>query len=235
LPNDLIQAYILQRNNGTHVYPDLPQRFSVPVRVCDYKITAAAQWAVEHSEGIIWYHHPEIGGWLSEYLTDSQIPHTFAPAGANDKAFNKGLVVASFAHGTGKNLQHQRLNYFLEIRREAAIMEQTLGRTHRSGQESDVVRAFIGLGNGFDLAMFGGVMRDADYIQSTLGQRQRLCYADYDPVVPPVNPRLMQRLGIIKNAVTAATTGTWDQITPVDIQDIADAFRPIAYGNRKVG
>lgn len=230
LPQDLMQAYVTQRNEGPHTYPDLPERYSIPVRVCDYKIRAAVSWAREHGKGLMWYHHPEIGRWLSEYLTAEGIPHTFAPAGDNRAAFNEGLVVASYSHGTGKNLQHQSLNYYVELRREAAIMEQCLGRTHRSGQKADTVEAYVSLGNGFDLAMFGGVLRDADYIQSTMGQRQRLCYADYDPVVPPVNPKLMYRLGIIKNMTSAAGGNSWDQITPVDVQDIADMFRPVAYG-----
>ena len=233
LPEILIESYAAQRAEGPHTYEDLPERYSTPVKVCDYKIRAAVEWAKEHREGIIWYHHPVIGRWLTQYLTNAGIEHTYAPAGQNTKAYSPGLVVASYAHGTGKNLQHQYKNLFVELRREASIMEQTLGRTHRSGQKQDQVRGWLMIGNGFDLAMFNATLKDADYIQSTLGQRQRLCYASYDPVIPPTSPALMLRLGIIKNMTEAISPGqAWETITPANIRDIADVFRPLAYGNR---
>ena len=231
LLDELIESYAKQRAEGPHTYEDLPERYSVPVKVCDYKVKAAVQWAKEHKEGIIWYHHPVIGRWVDEHLTEAGIEHTFAPAGQNTKAFNSGLVVASYAHGTGKNLQHQYKNLFVELRREASINEQTLGRTHRSGQKVDQVRGWLMIGNGFDLAMFNATLKDADYIQSTLGQRQRLCYASYDPVIPPTSPTLMLRLGIIKNLTEATQPGqAWDVITPSNLRDIAKVFRPLAYG-----
>lgn len=230
LPEELVQAYWDQYNQGPHVYVDLPTRYSVPVRVCDYKLQAAADWAQDNKEGLIWYHHPEIGRWMSEILTERCIPHTFAPAGENLTVKNPGLVVASYAHGTGKNLQHQHLNYFLELRREASVMEQTLGRTHRSGQEADTVDAWISVANGFDLAVFGAILRDADYAQSTFGQQWRLCFADYAPPVPPTNPRLAVKLGITKNYVDAIQHDVWDQITPPGAEELAAVFRPLAYG-----
>ena len=233
IPHRLIEAYRIQREEGPHVYHDLPERFSVPVRIHNYKIKAAIEWAKEQKEGIIWYHHPEIGRWVVELLKEQGIPHTFAPAGENEKAYKPGLVVASYAHGTGKNLQHQSRNLFVELRREAAIMEQTIGRTHRSGQSADVVNAHMLIGNGFDLALFNGILKDADYIQSTTGQRQRLCYADYDPIIPPINPRLMQKLGITKHIVSGMNIQAWEDITPPTIKEIADLFRPMAYGARK--
>ena len=233
LPGWLVDAYRVQREEGPHTYNDLPERFSMPVRVYDYKIKAAVEWAKEHQEGIIWYHHPEIGRWVAELLKEADIPHTFAPAGENEKAYIPGTIVASFAHGTGKNLQHQGKNLFVELRREAAIMEQAIGRTHRSGQKADVVNVHMLIGNGFDLALFNAILKDADYIQSSTGQDQRLCYADYDPVIPPTNPRLMQKLGITKNIVDGITVEAWDEITPPTLKEVADLFRPIAYGKRK--
>lgn len=234
IDSSVIISYLDQRKEGHHVYPDLPSRFSTPIRVCDYKIQAAADWAHAHVKtgGLLWYHHPEIGRWLCEELIRRGIPHTFAPAGENERAFASGLVVCSYAHGTGKNMQHQCHNLMVELRREASTMEQTLGRTHRSGQQADTVLADLLIGNGFDLALFNGTLTDADYIQSTMGQRQRLCYADYDPVVPPVSPRLQLKLGIIKNVTSPTNLRQWEAITPLDLQDVADLFRPVAYGKR---
>jgi hypothetical protein len=234
LPSDLVHAYLLQRAEGPDTYPDLPTRYTTPVRVCDYKIRSAVEWAEEHRKtgALMWYHHPEIGRWLAEYLTHADIPHTYAPAGENEKVFNPGLVVASYSHGTGKNLMHQAHNLYVELRREANTMEQSLGRTHRSGQQSDTVKASLLIGNGFDLAFFAGILNDADYMQSVTGQPQRLCFADYDPVVPPVSPRLMYKLGIIKNIVSsAAGAAQWEPLTPLEKAEELALFRGAAYGS----
>ena len=235
LPPALVEAYRIQREQGPHRYPDLPERVSTPVFVSDYKVKAAAAWATDRKDGIIWYHHPFIGEAIHQRLEEAGIQHTFARAGENEKVFTPGLVIASFAHGTGKNLQHQWQNLFVELRREAAVMEQALGRTHRSGQLADTVEAAVLIGNGFDLAMFNGILKDADYAQSTLGQQQRLCYADYDPIIPPINPRLMLKLGIIKHQVSGAQFQAWEAITPPTMKEVADLFRPVAYGVAKIG
>lgn len=236
LPGNLIEAYWTQREEGPQTYPDLPQRFSVPVRVCDYKLRTGLAWVnaiiKKHKapEGLMWYHHPEIGRWFCELLKEADIPHTYAPAGEDALAKSSGLVVLSYSHGVGKNLQHQRYNYFLEVRREAHAMEQTLGRTHRSGQKADTVEAWLSLANGFDLALYTAALRDADYAQTTLGQEWRLCYADYDPPIPICSPRLAIKLGIIKQHAGAVEYHGWEPITPPSLQEVADLFRPMAYG-----
>jgi hypothetical protein len=234
IPIDLKDAYQLQKAAW---YDDLPERKARPIRICDYKIKSAVEWARHHAPqnkgpgGIMWWHHPEIGRWVSEMLTAEGIEHTYAPAGANEAPFKEGLVLASYAHGTGKNLQHQNRNLVIEMRREAAVMEQMLGRTHRSGQQADDVRADIFVSNGFDLALFNAILRDSDYIQSTTGMMQRLCYATYAPIIPPTNPRLAYRLGIIAldQPVMRANTAAGDAITPADSLDLASVFRSATY------
>lgn len=230
IPQNLLQLYHKHRKIGPHSKPWLPERYSVPVWVSDHKINAAMAWALEHKEGIIWFHHPYIGQRIHKLLIEHDIPHTYAPAGKNQEAFAKGLVIASYSHGTGKNLQHQSKNLFVELRREAHIMEQTLGRTHRSGQLADVVQVWLLLANGFDLALFAGILSDADYAQSTLGTKQRLCYADYSPPIPAINPRLMLKLGIVKQEASSVAATPYMPITPTDVQEIAKILRPLAYG-----
>jgi len=234
LPVELVECYRAQKSAS---YDDLPQRKSRPIRICDYKVRATVQWAKAHvvsgEGGIMWYHHPELGRWCHEALTAAGIPHTFAPAGQNEAAFAPGLVLASYAHGTGKNLQHQRHNLIIEIRREASVMEQTLGRTHRSGQLADDVRVDVFVANGFDLSLFNAVLHDADYIQATMGQPQRLCFATYSPVIPPSDSRLMAKLGIIESFAPSqkVLAGPGDAITPPDALDYTAVFRSLAYMN----
>lgn len=244
VPHELIEAYAKQR---TARYDDLPQRRSIPIRVCDYKIRAAVEWCRAHvgkeaggdegagmgGGGIVWFHHPEIGRWLHEMLVEAGIKHTMAFAGMNEEAFTTGLVIASYAHGTGKNLQHQSRNLILELRREAATMEQTLGRTHRSGQMADDVRVDMLICNGFDLTLFNAILRDSDYIQATTGQQQRLCYATYAPVIPPTHPRLAVRLGIIESTdvVDRISVEPHASITPPEALDIGDIFRSMRFAS----
>jgi hypothetical protein len=73
-------------------------------------------------------------------------------------------------------------------------------------------------------------LRDADYAQTTLGQEWRLCYADYDPPIPICSPRLAVKLGIIKQHAGAVEYHGWEPITPPSLQEVADLFRPMAYG-----
>jgi hypothetical protein len=232
LPRELFAAYKAARDAW---YDDLPERLSKPVRICDYKVLAAVQWCKERVEkkegGIIWFHHPAIGQWLCEYLKREGVPHTYAPSGdkGNEAVFNTGLVVASFSHGVGKNLQHQCKQLFLEVRREATVLEQTLGRTHRQGQKADEVHADIFLSNGFDIALFNAILHDADYIQSSVGQQQKLCYSVYDPIVPPTDSRLFQKLGLIQNPVEAMRIRGYDQIT--DNKTVADLCMRAAYSS----
>lgn len=234
IPSELRQAYQIHRDA---LFDDLPSRRRVPVRICDYKIRSAVEWCRHHAPqnkgpgGMVWFHHPEIGRWISESLTAEGIQHTVAMAGDNDAPFKEGLVVSSYAHATGKNLQHQNRNLVVELRREAAVMEQMLGRTHRSGQLADDVRADVFVSNGFDLALFNALLRDSDYIQSTTGMMQRLCYATYAPVVPQTSPRLAYRLGIVPmdQPIARAMTGSADTITPPEALDFASVFRSVAY------
>lgn len=242
LPIELKEAYRIQKEA---YFDDLPERRSVPVRVCDYKIKAAVEWCRHHDParkgdggtgGMAWFHHPEVGQWLHEYLLAEGITHTMAFAGDNEAPRKSGLVISSYAHGTGKNLQHQCRNLIIELRREAATMEQMLGRTHRAGQLADDVRADVFVSNGFDTALFNSILRDSDYIQSTTGMKQRLCYATYAPIVPPTNPRLAYRLGIVPmdQPVLRATTATADSITPADALDLASVFRSATYGSSAI-
>lgn len=229
-PQKLVDAYKAQK---AAFFDDLPKRKPEPIRVCSYKIDAAVEWCREYQKegGLIWYHHPAVGLWLVEKLRAAGIPHTHAQAGEDKEAYKPGLVVASYAHATGKNLQHQCRNLILEMRREADKMEQMLGRTHRSMQEADDVRCDVMVSNGFDLALFNAIIRDADYIQSTTGMSQRLCYATYSPVIPPTRPSLAVRLGIVSPGETARAPviAAQNTITPVEALSWKDVFRSALY------
>lgn len=180
-------------------HPSLPDRDSCVVRVCDYKVRYAEAWAREKQEGIIWYYNNGVGEWLKEIIPDA----IYCPAGkaANellaDPENTRGkLVIASIsAHCTGKNLQHMKNQLYVQWPRPADTSEQVLGRLHRNGQEEDEIVAEIAAdlpvnekGKAtFDELLYAAMLNDALYIHQTTGSRQKVVYANYDPL-PRVFP-----------------------------------------------
>lgn len=168
-----------------------PDRDSKAVRVCSFKINAALEWAKEtkpKGEGaLFWVHHQEVGHWMYETLTNAGFDTLYAPAGANelilDPANKDKLVVASIkAHGTGKNLQHFQNQYFVQWPRPAVDAEQTIGRTHRTGQMADELSVYTNLTLEWDFMNFAATVNDSLYIQQTTGNRQKLIFSNYDPL-----------------------------------------------------
>lgn len=180
---------------------DLVDRDSTAIRVSDYKIREAVAWASKHrgKGGIVWVHHQEIGRWCFEMLRDADIDAIHCPAGSAqneriiDEANANKIVVASMtAHGTGKNLQHFREQFFLQWPRPAKVAEQVLGRTHRLGQKADDLVVHTCNTTEFDHQNFAATLIDALYIHQTLGNRQKLIICGYNPL-PRLYPSAVLR------------------------------------------
>jgi hypothetical protein len=175
-----------------------PGRDSHAVRVDPWKVRAAAEWAKSLGSGcILWYHHQEIGRWLAELLAEEDALH--CPAGERfnraivDPSNQNRIVIASMtAHGTGKNLQHFQHQFFVQWPRPASVAEQTLGRTHRNGQEADELRIVTCNTIDFDYMNFAACLNDALYIHQSTGNRQKLVYGTYDPM-PRIFPHAVLR------------------------------------------
>jgi hypothetical protein len=174
-------------------FPGRPERRSVPVRVCDFKVRRAVEWAREVGSGILWVYHQEVGRWLTEELSAAGLDPLYCPAGADAEIEAVGdpvlggrgdrIAVASVtAHGTGRNLQAFRDQMFVQWPRSAQMAEQALGRLHRTGQEADELVACTMLPLEFDAVCRAGTLNDALYVQQTTGAPQRVIYADYDPL-----------------------------------------------------
>lgn len=175
-----------------------PDRDSHSIRVSDYKIKAAVDWAKGLGEegGLIWVWHQEMGVWCYEELVKAGINAAHCPAGdqynqmltTEEKPLkDKVTVVSITAHGTGKNLQYFQHNYFLQWPRQDTAAEQTVGRTHRNGQTADELVVTTNITNEFDQLNFAACLNDALYIHQTTGNRQKLIYANYDPI-PKIFP-----------------------------------------------
>jgi hypothetical protein len=183
-------------------FDDMPKRLSEPVRICDYKIRHAIQWAQERkSGGIIWFHHDDLGRWMTAELIESGIDAIWCPsdsirkgtnqivgtAGEGGENSDKILVCSIGGHGQGKNLQAFQDQLFLQFPREALKMEQTIGRMHRNGQKADELIVHTMNTILFDSLNMAACLIDTLYMQQTTGARYKLLYASYNPL-PKIYP-----------------------------------------------
>lgn len=191
-----------------------PVRDSLAVRVCDYKIREAVKWASEYvpkGEGaLMWVFHEEPGLWLYEYLFKAGLDPLYCPAGnasnvgiIDKKNAGRIIVASTPAHGEGKNLQHFRHNYFLQWPRNASKAEQALGRTHRTGQTADELWMFTNTTTDFDENNFAACCIDALYAHQTTGDRQKLIYANYNPMPRILPPSVLRQRGFDNQLLNA--------------------------------
>jgi hypothetical protein len=87
-------------------------------------------------------------------------------------------IVSIRAHGTGKNLQAYSVSLVLTPPGSGATWEQLLGRLHRPGQNADEVLFKVWQHTKELRAAFDQALSDASYIETTLGSKQKLSYAN---------------------------------------------------------
>lgn len=79
----------------------------------------------------------------------------------------------------GLDLQYVSRNVFCFSPTDGARIEQALGRTHRSGQEADEIEVQIVVACEEHQKALDTLVRDAEYIQETTGQQQKVLLADW--------------------------------------------------------
>nr|NIY14189.1 hypothetical protein [Nitrospinaceae bacterium] len=140
----------------------------------DHAIRNCLRWLV-HNDGICWVEHRAFGEQLAQV---ARVPYF----GAGDDRIldtEETAIVASIrAHSQGKNLERWSRNLVPCPMTSGKEWEQLLGRTHRPGQEADEVICEVGLDWPELAASFEQARADALYIEDTIGQRQKLNYAD---------------------------------------------------------
>lgn len=139
------------------------------VWLSDYMLKALEKWS-EDNKGIVWI---ESIGFMDKLRERG---HPCFRAGDNEIELESGerSVFASLAHTTGKNLQMFSRMCFSNPLSSGKAWEQALGRQHRAGQMADDVVADVFLGCRETWWSFTRSRLDATYIESTLGQKQRL-------------------------------------------------------------
>lgn len=89
------------------------------------------------------------------------------------------VCVSVRAHGTGLNLQAWAANLVLSPSSSGLEWEQLIGRTHRPGQVADEVCVSVLAHTSAFRDALANAMRDADYLQHTTGQEQKLLLASH--------------------------------------------------------
>ena len=142
----------------------------------EYLVDDAIAWGRENV-GIVWYEHAALGAAIAK---KGGFP-LFGP-GAEGILKEKGtrtIVTSIRAHGTGKNLQGFSRNLVTTTPTSGTVWEQLLGRTHRPGQEADEVTVEVYRHTLEMRAAVNKALRDADYQQTTTGNRQKLLSATW--------------------------------------------------------
>lgn len=193
------ELYDAWRDVKAAEFEGMPERDSNAIRVCDYKVKAAAKWAgslPKGEGGIIWAWNQELVQWMHELIPGS-VKADAGEESIGDPANAGKVYVASIAaHGEGKELQHFQHQYFAQWPRGARMAEQALARLHRLGQKADELTAVTNNTTLFDQMNFAACLIDALYIQQTTGNRQRVIYAGYDPLPVIFPPSVLRERGM---------------------------------------
>ena len=149
------------------------------VWVDEFLVRDAAEWALA-KPGIVWVEHVEVGHKLAQ-LTGLRYYGGGEEASKDiiKEDGSKSIIASCFAHSKGKNLQGAfHRNLITSFSTDAALVEQYLGRTHRSGQTKDVeVFMYLHTPEGRD-ALTKARAR-ARYVQDTMKSKQKLIYGDW--------------------------------------------------------
>jgi len=141
----------------------------------DFLVKEALAWVKKHPErSIIWTSWTAVGKRIAQ---KGKLP--FYGAGTDASEATAPVIVATIqSQGTGKNLQHQYSNnLILVVPPNGKILEQLLGREHRHGQPKDeVLYEWFGHTKELEDSMAAAI-DDAEYIERTTGQRQKVLYA----------------------------------------------------------
>jgi hypothetical protein len=158
-----------------------------------YKINTVAQWMDEtvlrycsdwiskNGPAIVWTEHRAFGEKLAALLNTGFCAQKGLDGSKKSiEQYDGKTVVASVgANCTGRNLQAWNKNLIVTCPPTGRLIEQLIGRTHRTGQKADTVYVdWICACDEQDQG-FSQMRADARYIQDTFGTPQKLCYADH--------------------------------------------------------
>lgn len=152
----------------------------VPIWIDDFAVDAAADWA-NKNKGIVWVYHTAFGLRLAE-KTGMQYygEGGFSADGSFIEEHPKGqsMIASISANKEGKNLQAWCKNLMVHPPSSGAWWEQTIGRTHRDGQQETLVTFEMFASCIEHYQAFHKALGDAIFVQDSTPMVQKLLYAD---------------------------------------------------------
>lgn len=125
----------------------------------------------------VWYTHRAVADRLVELGADVVRPGATPPA--NPSPSGRALCLSIRSHGVGQNLQAWSRAFVISPPVGGAVWEQLLGRLHRPGQTADEVVYSVYTHTTAFASALDRARVDAEYIQRTQGQAQKLLTATY--------------------------------------------------------
>lgn len=145
-----------------------------PVWICDSTLKIAAEW-LARDRGICWVAHTAFGERLSK---ETGIPY-FKDEGCDQRGIkisaHRGPAIASlFSCSRGFNLHEvgQHRNFYVTTPTTNSLLEQSVSRTHRDGQEQPVFAEFMQRLEG-DAKALEQALADARYTETMTKQPTR--------------------------------------------------------------
>ncbi len=140
-----------------------------------FLVNDAARWFEAHPRGLVFYNEKAVEAALAEHGL------RIYGGGTNPEelAGVRGAALSVNSHRQGKNLQKHHEALILSFEPHAGNMEQLLSRTHRAGQREDEVSWWYYAHTAPARQAILDARAKALYTQTTMGDPQRLCYADW--------------------------------------------------------
>jgi hypothetical protein len=146
-----------------------------------------AEW-LRRGPGLVWCGTTEFGRALA---TAARVKY-YGAKGEDDQGRpirnadpRHGAVLSLAANRRGRNLQAWSRNLFVQPPQSGRYIEQTIGRTHRAGQDTPVTVEFL-ITSGDIHDAFDAALREAQFQANTVGIRQKLLKATVERVTPVI-------------------------------------------------
>lgn len=169
---------------------------TVPVWLDDSVIQFCARWMAQ-GPGLVWCEHRAFAIELARQTGIAYYAERGLDGGGRyveDHPAGEPAILSVASNLEGRNLQTKwSRNLIVSPPANAQVLEQLLGRTHRSGQEADEVTADVICTVIEHAEAFDRAKRQAAYIEATTGQSQKLLYADV--TFPSVEDILLTKSG----------------------------------------
>lgn len=154
---------------------------AVPVWIDDSTLKLAAAW-LSKNDGICWVEHPCFGEKLARM---TGLPyHGRKGLDQHGKLIDDATgprIASILANSTGRNLQFAwSKSLVVSCPPNGKVIEQLLGRMHRDGQEADEVHYHFVIACMEQLEGFHKMLSEAEYIEGSTKQPQKLLFADRD-------------------------------------------------------